>query len=119
MARFRTAPHNSEKTAPTLAISIPATAFDRHIIIGGPKDGGFLSPIDWALRTRRKVNKSGRTAIIFTAKETQEDGAILNEMLIDGSIVPQVADRYPLDRVVDAFELIESGHAPAKLIVVP
>ena len=91
----------------------------RHVFISGPKDNPLFGPMLWIERAKRKIKKAGRMSTSFTAAETAEDGAVINEMMASGAVVPEVAHRYPLAEVIDAMELLATNHARAKIAITP
>lgn len=91
----------------------------RHVFISGPKANPWFGPMLWIERAKRKIKKAGRVSTSFTAAETAEDAAVINEMIESGAVVPEVAHRYPLADVVDAMELLATNHARAKIAVTP
>ena len=57
--------------------------------------------------------------VSFTAEETSEDAAVINEMMASGAVIPEVAHRFPLSDVVEAMELLATYHARAKIAITP
>lgn len=60
-----------------------------------------------------------RVALIYEAKQSSRDQAArdINKMLQEGRLKHNVAARFPLDRIVDAHEAMESGKTVGKLLV--
>jgi NADPH:quinone reductase-like Zn-dependent oxidoreductase len=55
----------------------------------------------------------------FTATPNFDDLTFLGELLASGRLVPQIDRVVGLDGVADALAEIGSGHARAKIVVVP
>ena len=60
-----------------------------------------------------------RSALIYEAQQSSRDHAArdINAMLQEGHLKHQVAARFPLDRIVEAHEAMESGKTIGKLLV--
>ena len=60
-----------------------------------------------------------RVALIYEAQQSSRDQAArdINKMLSEGRLKHNVAARFPLDRIVDAHEAMESGKTVGKLLV--
>jgi NADPH:quinone reductase len=60
-----------------------------------------------------------RVALIYEAKQSSRDQAArdINKMLSEGRLKHNVAARFPLDRIVEAHEAMESGKTVGKLLV--
>ncbi|QBI20132.1 NAD(P)-dependent alcohol dehydrogenase [Egibacter rhizosphaerae] len=55
----------------------------------------------------------------FTAPDRTASMARLRDLLEDGAITPVVARAFPLEQVPDALELLASGQAVGRIVVVP
>lgn len=89
------------------------------VIVGGPKSGSWFGPIGHMARGLLRFAVSRRNARPFIAQQNPEDLAALGELLAAGTVEPVIGSRYPLARVVEALELVGTGHARGKVIVTP
>jgi NADPH:quinone reductase-like Zn-dependent oxidoreductase len=55
--------------------------------------------------------------IFFLAKSSEEDLAILRELMKDGKVKPVIDKRYSLSKVPEAIRYLEEGHARGKVVV--
>jgi NADPH2:quinone reductase len=60
-----------------------------------------------------------RVLIIYEAPQAARDAAArdIDRLLGDGALKHQIAARFPLDRIVEAHEALESGHSIGKVLI--
>lgn len=84
------------------------------VIVGYHSTGLLLQH----LTLGRLVSKFGKQQIgMMLAQITAADLAVLNEMLVAGTVVPVIDRCYPLSQVAEAYRYAEAGHARGKVIV--
>ena len=91
----------------------------RYVAVSGPKENRWLGPIGHLVRTKFAFRRTDATFHQFTASSTPEDLRFLGELLASGVVVPEVQRTVGLDGVADALAEIGSGHARAKIVVIP
>jgi len=91
----------------------------RYVAVSGPKENRWLGPIGHLVRTRFAFRRTDATFHQFTASSTPEDLMFLGELLASGQVVPEIQRSVGLDGVADALAEIGSGHARAKIVVIP
>jgi NADPH:quinone reductase-like Zn-dependent oxidoreductase len=91
----------------------------RFVAISGPKKNRWVDPLPHLLRTRLAFVRADASFHQFTAAADVDDLAFLGELLASGRLVPQVDRVIGLDGVADALAEIGTGHARAKIVVVP
>lgn len=91
----------------------------RYVAVSGPKENRWLGPVGHLIRTRFSFRRTDATFHQFTASSTREDLMFLGDLLASGQIVPEIQRTVGLDGVADALAEIGSGHARAKIVVVP
>ncbi len=91
----------------------------RYVAIGGPKGNRWVDPLPHLLRARLSFVRADVSFHSFTAAPNDDDLTFLGELLASGRLVPQIDRVIGLDGVADALAEIGSGHARAKIVVVP
>jgi NADPH:quinone reductase-like Zn-dependent oxidoreductase len=91
----------------------------RYVGVSGPKDNRWLGPVVHLARTRFAFRKATATFHQFTASPNHDDLAFLGELLASGKVVPEIERTVGLDGVAEGFAEIGSGHARAKILVLP
>lgn len=91
----------------------------RYVAISGPKANRWVDPLPYLLRARLAFVRSESSFHQFTAEANTDDLTMLGELLASGRLVPQVDRVIGLDGIADALAEIGSGHARAKIVVVP
>ena len=85
----------------------------------GPKANRWVDPLPYLLRARLAFMRADSSFHNFTASPNDDDLMFLDELLASGRLVPQIDRVVGLDGVADALAEIGSGHARAKIVVVP
>jgi NADPH:quinone reductase-like Zn-dependent oxidoreductase len=97
----------------------------RYVAVSGPKENRWLGPVPTLLRDARTFRKArrngggGPTFHQFTASTDLDDLAFLGGLLADGRLVPSIERVVGLDGVADGLAEIGTGHARAKIVVLP
>ena len=91
----------------------------RYVVISGPKANRWVDPLPYLLRARMAFVRSDASFHNFTAAPNDNDLTFLGELLASGRLVPQIDRVVGLDGVAEALAEIGSGHARAKIVVVP
>lgn len=91
----------------------------RYVAISGPKANRWVDPLPYLVRSRLAFVRSESSFHQFTAEANIDDLTFLGELLASGCLVPQIDRVIGLDGVADALAEIGSGHARAKIVVVP
>jgi NADPH:quinone reductase-like Zn-dependent oxidoreductase len=117
-ARFDVMLDNVGNRAPREVRDVIVTG-GRYVAISGPKANRWVDPLPYLLRARLAFLRSESSFHQFTAEANTDDLTVLGELLASGRLVPQVDRVIGLDGVADALAEIGSGHARAKIVVVP
>jgi NADPH:quinone reductase-like Zn-dependent oxidoreductase len=91
----------------------------RYVAISGPKANRWVDPLPYILRARIAFVRADTSFHNFTAAPNDDDLTFLGELLASGRLVPQIDRVVGLDGVAEALAEIGSGHARAKIVVVP
>jgi NADPH:quinone reductase-like Zn-dependent oxidoreductase len=91
----------------------------RYVAISGPKANRWVDPLPHLVRARMAFVRSSASFHQFTAAPNFDDLSFLGELLASDRLVPQIDRVVGLDGVADALAEIGSGHARAKIVVVP
>jgi NADPH:quinone reductase-like Zn-dependent oxidoreductase len=87
------------------------------VLVGGPDDGNWLSPLTGLLKTVVLSWFVRQNLRSFLAHITKDDLTILQEFLETGKVVPVIDRRYPLREVPEAIRYLEEGHARGKVVI--
>ena len=91
----------------------------RYVAISGPKANRWVDPLPYILRARMGFMRADASFHNFTAASNDADLMFLGELLASGRLVPQIDRVVGLNGVAGALAEIGSGHARAKIVVVP
>ncbi len=91
----------------------------RYVAISGPKANRWVDPLPYLVRARLAFVRSDASFHQFTASADVDDLTYLAGLLASGRLVPQIDRVVGLDGVADALAEIGTGHARAKIVVVP
>jgi NADPH:quinone reductase-like Zn-dependent oxidoreductase len=86
-----------------------------YVIVGAPDDGRWISPLDRAIKALVLSRFVSQSLVLFIAKRSQEDLAILRDLMAAGKITPVIDRSYQLGEVPEAIRYLEEGHARGKL----
>ena len=90
-----------------------------YVLVGGPKTGRVLGPMESLLRSVLGFMFSGRKAVRLNTHQTRDDLLVLQELLESGKVTSVIDRCYELSEVPDAFRYLEEGHARGKIIITP
>lgn len=88
-----------------------------RFVIVGAESGDWIRPL---MRPVNAVILSpfvDQEISMLIARLTQEDLALLADLMRDGKVTPVIDRRYPLAEIADAVRYSEAGHARGKIIV--
>jgi hypothetical protein len=85
----------------------------------GPKKNRLLGPVPKIARTAFSFPFTDASFHMFTASPNREDLEFLGELLADGRVVPEIQRVIGLEGVAEGLAEIGTGHARAKIAVVP
>ncbi len=91
----------------------------RYLAVSGPKENPWIDPIPHLARTALKFLRADATFLQYTAKPNHDDLTYLGQLLSDGHLVPVVDRVVGLEGVADGLAEIGTGHAKAKIVVMP
>lgn len=91
----------------------------RFVLISGPKGNPWIDPMAHMARAALSFRRATQSFHQFTASPNGEDLTLLGELLADGRLAPEIQRVVGLDGVPDGLAEIGSGHARAKIVVVP
>ncbi len=91
----------------------------RYVAVSGPKANRWVDPLPYIVQARLAFVRADASFHQFTAEPTTGDLTTLGEMLAAGSLVPEIDRVVGLDGVAAGLAEIGSGHARAKIVVVP
>lgn len=91
----------------------------RYVAVSGPKVNRWLGPVPHIARTALAFRRSDRSFHQFTASPNRDDLAALGELLATGRVVPRIDRVIGLDAIADGLAELATGHARAKIVVVP
>lgn len=91
----------------------------RYVAISGPKENRWLGPVPHIARTALAFRRADPSFHQFTASPNHDDLTFLGELLANGKVVPQIQRVIGLDDVAEGLAEIGSGHAKAKIVVIP
>jgi NADPH:quinone reductase-like Zn-dependent oxidoreductase len=80
---------------------------------GGKWTGGFGRP----LRAQLLAPFTKQTMRSFVSKENAEDLLVLKELIEAGKVAPVIGATFPLEKVPDAVQHLEQGHARGKIVI--
>jgi NADPH:quinone reductase-like Zn-dependent oxidoreductase len=86
-------------------------------MVGGPAKRwtiGILAPVDKALVLSPFVSQE---FVVFIARSSKEDLAIMSELMATGKVTPVIDKRYRLNEVPKAIRYLEQPHARGKVVI--
>lgn len=91
----------------------------RYVAVSGPKGNPWLDPVPYVVRMAWATWRSDASFHQFTASPNRDDLDYLATLLDDGRLVPQIDRVVGLDGVWAGLAEIGTGHARAKIVIVP
>ena len=89
----------------------------RCVLVGGPHDPSMLDMLGSLLNALVGSAFASKKVVMFIAKGSAEDLALLGEMIVAGKLKPVIDRCYSLSDIRDAVRHVEEGHARGKVIV--
>jgi NADPH:quinone reductase-like Zn-dependent oxidoreductase len=80
---------------------------------GGKWTGGFGRP----MRAKLLAPLAKQKMVTFIAKQNAEDLLVLKELIEAGKVAPVIGATFPLEKVPDAVQHLEQGHARGKIVI--
>ena len=93
------------------------TASGTVVIAGGEAGDRLTGGTGRQLRARALSLFIGQRLTSVLCRENAADLQVLVDMVADGSITPSIDRSYPLDRLADAMQLLESGQVRGKVAI--
>lgn len=87
------------------------------VLVGGPDDGNWLSPLTGLLKTVVLSWFVKQNLRSFLANLNRDDLKVLQEFLETGKVTPVIDRSYPLGEAPEAIRYLEEGHARGKVII--
>ena len=87
------------------------------VIIGAPHEVTLTGLASTLLQAFLLSLLKWRRFVVFVAKKSKDDLALLGELMADGKLAPVIDRRYRLDGVAEALRYLEKGHARGKVVV--
>ena len=91
----------------------------RFVLISGPKKNPWIDPMAHLAAVAIRFLRADPSFHQFTASPNHDDLTFLGELLTDGRLVPEVDRVIGLEGVAHALAEIGTGHARAKIVVIP
>ncbi len=91
----------------------------RYIAITGPTKNQWIDPLPHLARKTLAMWRSSASFHQFTESPNETDLAFLAELLDAGTVTPVIDRVIGLDAVADGLRELMTGHARAKIVVVP
>ncbi len=91
----------------------------RYVAITGPKENRWLGPLPQLARKAIALRRSDATFHRFTESPNVDDLTFLGELLAAGTVTPAVDRVIGLDGVAAGIAELGTGHARAKIVVLP
>ncbi len=85
------------------------------IVVGAPH-GGWLRPLDRLIKAL-VLSFFMSDIVAFIAKSSNEDLAVLSELMAAGKVAAVIDKRYTLSEVPEAIRYVEEGHARGKVVI--
>ena len=85
------------------------------IVVGAPH-GGWLRPLDRLIKAL-VLSFFMSEIVAFIAKSSNEDLAVLSELMAAGKVAAVIDKRYTLSEVPEAIRYLEEGHARGKVVI--
>lgn len=89
----------------------------RLVGVGAPHDVSMMAILAGMIKDTWLSVFGSQKAVMFIAKSSQEDLALVGELIASGKLKPVIEKRYSLSEVPDAVRHVEEGHARGKVII--
>ena len=87
------------------------------VIVGGPSGDPWIGPMAGVIEAYVLSPFVSQDFVMMLAKLTQEDLAILRDLMQAGKVTPVIDRRYRLSEVPAAIRYLEEGHARGKVVI--
>jgi len=87
-----------------------------YIVNGGP-NGRWMGPLTRGIRARVLSRFVSQNLVMFLTKRSQEDLALMHELMRAGKVTPVIDRSYTLSEVGEAIRYLEEGHARGKVVI--
>jgi NADPH:quinone reductase-like Zn-dependent oxidoreductase len=87
-----------------------------YIVNGGP-NGRWMGPLTRGIRARVLSRFVSQNLVMFLTKRSQEDLALMHELMRAGKVTPVIDRSYTLSEVPEAIRYLEEGHARGKVVI--
>jgi NADPH:quinone reductase-like Zn-dependent oxidoreductase len=87
------------------------------VIVGSEGGGKWFGGISRQMRAQLISPFVGQKMGTFVAKQNGEDLLTLKELIEAGKVTPVIGATFPLERVSDAVQHMEQGHARGKIVI--
>ena len=83
----------------------------------GAQMGDWMGPLTHVLKVVLASLVGSQKMVVWVAKQTKSDLAVLRELLEVGKVTPVIDRTYPLSEVPEAIRYLELGHARGKVVI--
>lgn len=90
-----------------------------YLVVGGAATSRMFGPLPAMLRALISFKVGGRRGATFIAEDKAEDLEILGDLMRWGDLRAFIDSVHPLDGVVEAIDLLGTGHARGKIMIDP
>lgn len=87
------------------------------VIVSGPKENQWFGPLASLLKVLVAARFSTQKMVGMLAKSSDDDLALLRELVEAGKVAPVIERTYPLDQVPEALWYVGKGHAQGKIVI--
>ena len=88
-----------------------------YIAVGGPSGRWMIGPLARAIAAPVLSRFVSQKLFMVMAKPSQEDLAIMHELMETGKVTSVIDKRYRLSEVPEAIRYLEEGHARGKVVI--
>lgn len=89
----------------------------RLVLVGGPHDPSMTDLLAIPVKALGLSLFSTKKVIMFIAKASQNDLALVGELIATGKLTPVIDRRYSLNDTAAAVGYVEEGHARGKVVI--
>ena len=89
----------------------------RLVLVGAPHDPSMIDLLASPVKALGLSLFSSRKVIGFIAKSSQDDLALIGELIASGKLTPVIDRCYDLSEAADAVRHVEEGHARGKVVI--
>ena len=89
----------------------------KYIAVGGPSSRWMIGPLARALAALVLSRFVSQKLVMFIARESKEELALMRELMEAGKVTPVIDRRDGLSEVPEAIRHLEEGHAQGKVVI--